>query len=217
MKIKGAIFDMDGTLIDSMKYWDTVGLEYLKRNGIKHTNDKENYVLQVGIYAFSEYCNKTYGLNKSYEQVLHEIHDIMDEKYATAVTLKKGADKMLEVLRQNGVKTCLATATEQGSAKKVLEKLGVLNYFENVITTTMVGKSKHDPLIYEKALEFLGTNKEETYVFEDAVYAIETAKKDGFNVIGIEDDFAVLPPNEVEKMCDYFLYASDEYDISFLD
>lgn len=217
MKIKGAIFDMDGTLLDSMKYWSTVGIEYLERCGIEYTSDMENNVLNVGIWAYTEYCNKTYGLNKSYEQVLKDIHDIMDEKYETAVSLKKGAEKMLEMLRQNGVKICLATATEEGSAKKILEKLGVLDYFEHVITTSMVGQSKRTPLIYEKALELLGTDKEETYIFEDAVYAIETATGAGFNVIGIEDDCSALPPSEVAKMCTYFLYASDEYNLSFLD
>lgn len=217
MKIKGAIFDMDGTLLNSMKYWDTVGIEYLERSGIKYTNDKENNVLEVGILGFTEYCNKTYGLNKTYKQVLGEIHDIMDEKYMTSVRLKRGADKMLEKLRQNGVKICLATATEASSAKKILEKLGVLDYFEHVITTSMVGQSKRSPLIYEKALELLGTSKEEAYVFEDAVYAIKTAKGAGFNVIGIEDECSALPSNEVAKMCDYFLYEKDEYDLSFLD
>lgn len=217
MKIKGAIFDMDGTLLDSMKFWETVGIEYLERNGIEYTSDKENNVLEVGILGFSEYCNKTYGLNKDYKQVLGEIHKIMDEKYDTAVALKKGADKMLETLRQNGVKICLATATEASSAKKILEKLGVLDYFEHVITTSMVGQSKRSPLIYEKALELLGTKKEETYIFEDAVYAIKTAKGAGFNVIGIEDECSALPSNEVAKMCDYFLYEKDEYNLSFLE
>ena len=217
MKIKGAIFDMDGTLVDSMKYWDTVGIEYLKRKGITFDNEDDNYVLKVGIRGFTEYCNKTYGLGKTYEEVLGEIHDIMDEKYNTVVTLKTGAEKMLEGLRQNGVRICLATATEQASAKNILKKLGVLDYFEDVITTTIVGKDKHSPLIYEKAMELLGTSKEETYIFEDAVYAISTAKRAGFKVIGIEDDCSALPPNEVAKMCDHFLYAKDEYDISFLD
>ncbi len=217
MKIKGAIFDMDGTLLDSMKYWDTVGIEYLERNGIKYTSDRENNVLEVGIWGFTEYCNKTYGLNKTYKQVLAEIHDIMDEKYATVVSLKTGAQKMLELLRQNGVKICLATATEESSAKKILEKLGVLEYFEHVITTSMVGQSKRSPLIYEKAMELLGTSKGETYIFEDAVYAIQTAKGAGFNVVGIEDECSALPSSEVAKMCDYFLYEKDEYDISFLD
>ena len=217
MKIKGAIFDMDGTLVDSMKYWDTVGIEYLERKGIKHNNNDENYVLKVGIKNFTQYCNENYNLGKTYEEVRDEIHDIMDEKYNTVVNLKVGAEKMLEKLRQNGVKICLATATEQASAKNILNKLGVLDYFQDVITTTIVGKDKHSPLIYEKAMELLGTSKEETYIFEDAVYAITTAKNAGFKVIGIEDECSALPPAQVEKMCDHFLYTKDEYDISFLD
>ena len=217
MKIKGAIFDMDGTLVDSMKYWDTVGIEYLERKRIKHNNNDENYVLKVGIKNFTQYCNENYNLGKTYEEVRDGIHDIMDEKYNTVVNLKVGAEKMLEKLRQNGVKICLATATEQASAKNILNKLGVLDYFEDVITTTIVGKDKHSPLIYEKAMELLGTSKEETYIFEDAVYAITTAKNAGFKVIGIEDECSALPPAQVEKMCDHFLYTKDEYDISFLD
>ena len=112
---------------------------------------------------------------------------------------------------------CVATATEQKEATAVLKRLGVLDYFSEVLTTTIVGANKNSPLIYEKALELLGTPKDETYVFEDAVYAIETAKRACFKVIGIEDSCSALVPIEVAKLCDHFLYANDEYDISFLD
>ena len=110
MKIKGAIFDMDGTLLDSMKYWDTVGIEYLERLGIKFNTEKDNSVLYAGIKPFTDYCNSNYGLNKTYEEVLRDVHDIMAEKYRTVVNLKNGAKEMLERFKQNGVQMCVATA-----------------------------------------------------------------------------------------------------------
>lgn len=217
MKIKGAIFDMDGTLLDSMAYWNTVGIDYLTRQGIKFNNDKENWVLQVGILKFTEYCNETYGLNKSYEEVLQALHDIIAEKYNTVVKLKSGAIEMLEKFKQNGVKMCIATATEQNEAIGVLKRLGVFDYFSEILTTTIVGKDKNSPLIYETALEHLGTKKDETYVFEDAWYAIKTAHDNGFKIVGIEDKNTVVPTSEIIPLCDYFLYESDKYDVSFLE
>ncbi|MBQ8546374.1 MAG: HAD family phosphatase [Clostridia bacterium] len=217
MKIKGAIFDMDGTLLDSMAYWNTVGIDYLERQGIKFDNEKENYVLYVGIPRFTEYCNEKYGLNKTYEEVLRALHDIVAEKYNTVVKLKPGALEMLERFKQNGVKMCIATATEQNEAKGVLKRLGVLDYFSEVFTTTIVGADKSSPLIYEVALEHLGTKKDETYIFEDAWYAIKTAHDNDFKVIGIEDKNTVVPTSEIVPLCTYFLYEKDKYNTSFLD
>ncbi len=217
MKIKGAIFDMDGTLLDSMKYWDTVGIEYLERLGIDFNDANENYVLQVGIREFTNYCNKAYSLNKSYEEVLQAMHDIIAEKYNTVVGLKPGAKDMLERFKQNGVKMCIATATEQKEAKGVLKRLGILDYFSEVFTTTMVGEDKNSPLIYEVALEHLGTDKNETYIFEDAFYAISTAQKAGFKIVGIEDESTVVPTKDIAPLCDYFLYTRDNYNTWFLE
>ena len=81
----------------------------------------------------------------------------------------------------------------------------------------MVGKNKNFPLIYEKALELIGTKKEETFVFEDALYAIQTAKKYNFNVVGIEDRYTVLPANEIAPLCDYFFYTKDNYNVDCLE
>jgi HAD superfamily hydrolase (TIGR01509 family) len=217
MKLKGAIYDMDGTLLDSMEYWETAGIEYLKRNGIEVSKEVENNILNIGILEFSKICNDSYGMNVTYNEVLDDIHSIMEEKYTTVVELKTGAKEMLERFKQGGVKMCVATATEQKTAKMILKKLGILEYFEDVITTTMVGKNKNFPLIYEKALELLGTEKDETYVFEDALYAIKTAKKHDFKVVGIEDKYAALPTNEIAKLCDYFLYTKDNYNTPFFD
>ena len=81
----------------------------------------------------------------------------------------------------------------------------------------MVGKGKESPLIYEVALSHLGTPKDETYVFEDAWYAINTAHNNGFKVVGIEDKNTVVPTSEIVPLCDYFLYTNDNYNTSFLD
>ena len=217
MKIKGAIFDMDGTLLNSMQYWNTVGIDYLERMGIDFEDTEENCVLHVGIIGFTEYCNKKYGLNKTYEEVSSAMHDIIAERYKTVVELKPGALEMLEKFKQNGVKMCIATATEQKEAILVLTRLGIIDYFTEVLTTTIVGKDKNSPLIYEVALKNLGTSKDETYVFEDAYYAINTAHKSGFKVVGIEDKNTVVPTEEIVPLCDYFLYEKDNYNTSFLD
>ena len=148
---------------------------------------------------------------------MQALHDIVAEKYQTVVELKPGALEMLKKFKGNGVKMCVATATEQKEATAVLARLGVLDYFSEVLTTTIVGANKNSPLIYEKALEHLGTPKDETYVFEDAFHAINTAHNAGFKVIGIEDKSTAEPAEEIIPLCDFFLYEKDEYNVAFLD
>ena len=117
MKIKVAILDMDGTLLDSMKYWGTVGKEYLEKKGIDVDLETQTNILNIGILRFTEICNERFCLNVSYEEVLNDLHLLMEEKYNSVVTLKTGAKEMLERFKQNGVKMCIATATEQKTAQ----------------------------------------------------------------------------------------------------
>lgn len=216
MKIKGAIFDMDGTLLNSMDYWGTVASDFLTRNGYDATSKDNRRFLEQGMREFYAYATSVLGMKKSYDEVHDEIYNLIREKYETVVKPKDGAIEMLDALLEKGVKMCLATATDRETVEIVLKRLNMEKYFSKIFTVKEVGIGKSQPKIYEIALEYLDTPKDETYVFEDAYYAINTAHANGFLVVGIYDKNVFVSKEEIKELCDYYIDENDRYNIDFL-
>lgn len=215
MKITGAIFDMDGTLLDSMDYWGIAAGEYLKHLGIEVSENVDKYFLEEGIRAWYDYCVEKYALGEPFEVAKAWIYEFMNQRYRTVVKDKEGAREMLERLHSAGVKMCLATATNRPTVEMILERLSLGKYFDRAFTCGEVGVGKREPLIYNLALEHLGTDKETTYVFEDAHYALKTAHEAGFKTVCIYDKNAYEPIEEMKRLCDLYLSENDKYRFDF--
>ena len=211
MKITGAIFDMDGTLLNSMDYWALVANEYLESIGITPKEDTCRRFLEDGMKNWYEYCQEEYGLTASFDEAKRGIYALMNKKYETVVELKPGARKLLDSLYEKGVKMCLATATDRATVEKVLKKLDIEKYFLRIFTSAEVGVGKREPLIYEIALDFLGTDKSTTYIFEDAVYALNTAYSNGFRVVGVYDKNVYATEEEIKSLCHIYLDKDSNY------
>ena len=207
MKITGAIFDMDGTLINSMDYWAIVATEYLKSIGLEPPKDTDRDYLENGMKSW----HKRACPDIPYEEVSRGIYGIMEKYYDNHVSLKEGVLEMLERLKAHGVKMCLATATDRFMVEKVLNQLGILEYFSFILTSEEAGLGKRYPLIYEKAREALGTDKETTYVFEDALYAINTCNQNGIKVVGVYDKNVFVGEKEIASLCDYYIDKDSKY------
>ncbi|MBQ7907565.1 MAG: HAD family phosphatase [Clostridia bacterium] len=213
-KIKGAIFDMDGTLLNSMDYWATVAEEFLVKNNLLSKVGDNRRFLEWGMKEFYSYAVKELGLTLTYEETHKQMYDIMEYYYENDIGIKNGVKNMLDTFLENGVKMCLATATDRFVVDKILKRLRLDKYFSKIFTVKEVGVGKSQPVIYEKALEFLGTTKNDTYVFEDAYYAIKTAHDAGFLVAGVEDKNVFVPQDEILPLCNLFLSEKTGYDIS---
>lgn len=211
MKITGAIFDMDGTLLNSMDYWATVADEYLKSTGVTPLEDTNRRFLEDGMKNWYDFCQKECGLEASFDEAKGGIYKLMDEKYNTVVALKDGVKEMLDALYERGIPMCLATATDRASVEAILARLGIEKYFSRIFTSGEVGAGKREPRIYNVALEYLGTDKETTYVFEDAIYAMRTAYANGFKVVGIYDKNVYASLDEIQKNCHVFLDKDSRY------
>ena len=211
MKITGAIFDMDGTLLNSMDYWALVADEYLQTVGISSGKDTSRLFLENGMKAWHTYCVEKFGLSATFDEAKRGIYDLMDEKYDTVIDVKEGAREMLDTLLAKGVKMCLATATDRASVEKILKRLGIEKYFSRIFTSGEVGAGKREPKIYQVALEYLGTDKETTYVFEDAIYAMRTAYGAGFRVVGVYDKNVYETEDEVRANCHVYLDKNSKY------
>jgi len=202
--IKGAIFDFDGTLVDSMFIWDTFGEDYLRALGKEPRENLTETFKTFTLEQAAEYYREHYGVTLSVEEIVDGVNEMVAEMYRTKVILKDGVREFLEALKSQGVKMCVATVTDRPIVEDVLCNLGIRDFFTEIFTCAEVGHNKETPHIYRVALEVLGTSKEETVVFEDALHALMTAKNDGFTVAAVYDKHE-LRQTEMKENSDYYI------------
>jgi len=210
--IKGAIFDLDGTLLDSMSIWDSVGVDYLLSKGYTPKDGLKDNFKNMSMIQAGEYLKSEYSIPLSAQEIVDGVNAMTEDFYINRVQLKEGAKELLEYLNARGVKMCVATATDGYLVEAALERCGVRGYFSKIFTCTDVGHGKNEPVIFRKAMEFLGTDRSNTAVFEDALYAIKTAKKDGIPVVAIFDAYE-QHQEQVKALADIYLQrisVSDE-------
>ena len=203
--IKGAIFDLDGTLLDSMFIWDTIGEEYLRSLGKEPHEDLKETFMTLTLEEAAEYYREHYGVSLSVKEIVDGVNAMVEQTYRTKVTLKPGIAEYLAWLKENGVRMCVATVTDRYLVEETLERLGVRHYFSEIFTCAEVGFGKDKPVIYQKALEHLETEKRDTYVFEDMLFALNTAKTDGFPTVGVYDRHEEHQ-NELKELADYYIF-----------
>ena len=203
--IKGAIFDLDGTLLDSMFIWDTIGEEYLRSLGKEPHEDLKETFMTLTLEEAAEYYREHYGVTLSVKEIVDGVNAMVEQTYRTKVTLKPGIAEYLAWLKENGVRMCVATVTDRYLVEETLERLGVRHYFSEIFTCAEVGFGKDKPIIYQKALEHLETEKRDTYVFEDMLFALNTAKTDGFPTVGVYDRHEVHQ-DELKGLADYYIF-----------
>ena len=187
MNIKGAIFDMDGTLTDSMHVWSTIGSEFIKSCGKEPRDDVDRRFTSMSVYDAVDFMQREYGISGSRDEVTDAINKTVERRYLAEVPLKDGVEEFLSELHGMGVKMCVATATDKYLADAALTRLGIRKYFGEIFTSRSIGAGKEKPDIFYAARDFLGTEISETAVFEDSYVAIDTAKAAGFPVCGLYD------------------------------
>ena len=204
MNIKGVIFDFDGTLFDSMYIWDTIGEDYLRSLGKEPHEDLKETFMTLTLEEAAEYYRTHYGVTLSVKEIVDGVNTMVEGIYRTRVALKQGVADFLAQLKDNGTRMCIATVTDRYLVEETLDRLGILQYFSEIFTCAEVGYGKDKPIIYRKALEHLGTTKNETYVFEDSLFALKTAKADGFTTVGVYDRHENRQDN-LKNLADYYI------------
>ena len=204
MRIRGAIFDVDGTLLDSMFIWDTIGETYLRSIGYQPKENLNETFKNMSLHQAARYYQTEYGVTLSIDEIMDGVNAMLERYYRFEVPLKPGAAELLERLRQSGVRLCIATATDRHLVEAALDRCGVLSCFGEIFTCNEVGHGKDEPDIFEVALRFLGTRREETLVFDDALYAVRTAKEAGFPVAAVYDSHE-KEQDKVRLLADIYL------------
>jgi len=187
MKLQGVIFDADGTLLDSMYIWETIGSDFLRSLGIEPRENLTETFRAMSLGQAARYYQTHYSVKLTADEIICGINDMIAGFYRNTVTLKPGASVLLDALASGGVHMCIATATDRVLIEAVLQREGVAQYIDSIFTCGEVKAGKDDPLIYETAHASLGTNKAHTLVFEDALHALTTAHCAGFPTAAVYD------------------------------
>ncbi len=198
-EIKAAIFDMDGTLLDSMQYWKFCPELYIESLGLKPQEGLGKKLFSMSMREGAEFLKREYKLNFSKIEISKGVNNILKEAYANKIQFKNGAEDFLKKLKANGTKIVLCTNTDRELFAPALKRLNAEQYFERIFTVSEMGMTKEHPEIFYSVSDFLGTTPQETWVFEDALYAIRTAKIAGYKTCGIYDKFSERHTEEIKN------------------
>ena len=198
-KIKAAIFDMDGTLLDSMQFWTFCPELYIESIGLKPQEKLGEKLFSMSMKEGAEFLKREYKLNFSTVEICHGINNILKDAYKNSIQFKAGALDFLKELKANGTKIALCTNTDRELFAPALKRLNAEQYFNRIFTTSEMGMSKAHPEIFNAVSDFLGNTPQETWIFEDALYAIRTAKNAGYQTCGIYDKSFEKYAEEIKK------------------
>ena len=194
MRLQSAIFDMDGTLLDSMPIWRDLGTSVLRGLGIEPEPETDEMLKTLSLRHGIAYCKEHYHLPQTEEELIGRVVDRVADFYQHEVQAKPGVDKFLSLLKMEGVWMYVATATDRPLAEAALRHAGIDHYFRGLITVAEVGVG----------------NKKDTVVFEDAFHAIQTAKAAGFRVAAVYDASEEAHQEEIRGLADYYIRSFEE-------
>lgn len=211
-----AIFDVDGTLLDSMQVWEYFARNFLRRCGVPVREDADDVVRYMCLSETAEFFINECGVVGTVEEVMAECNKMLEEEYFYNVQLKENVVLLLEFLKENNVPAYIATATDRYLVEAAIKRCGIDKYFCGILTCTEAGAGKTKPDIFYQAAEKMGRTPSETWIFEDALHAVTTAKKAGFKVCTIFDESEADHKNELQALSDIYVENFAQLDKSRL-
>lgn len=206
-----AIFDMDGTLLDTMRYWRYTSLEYLLAHQLPVRPEDLARMEWTSSRALVKEIAEREGFDMgSWQTMVGELEEFMNRHYLHDAKRRENVPELLEKLHGMGKPMCVATGAPRQYARNGLSRLGILKYFEFVTDCYEFGMDKSQPEYFEEVARRLGTKPEKCVVFEDALYAMKSAKTAGCRVVAIEDSTARLQRDEIRAIADRYILNYSE-------
>ena len=211
--IRGVIFDVDGVLLNSMPVWENLGEIYLSRLGIEAEKDLGERLFSMSLEEGADYLISHYGLAKAPEEIIKGLNREVQDFYENRVPLKEGVRQYLQEFRERKVPMVIATSGDRENAEAALKRLKIFSYFQGIFTCSEIGSSKSQPDIYYAAALQIDTEPSETWVFEDALHALQTAKRAGFKTVGVYDKASDRDLAHIWNTADIYLPEFKDFNI----
>lgn len=205
---EGAVFDLDGTLLDSSWVWEKVDEKFLGDRGFQVPDDYVDEISPLGAERAAVYTIERFGLNEDKDDIVREWIEMAKKEYATEVVCKPYAKEFLEELHKLNIKMAVATSSDRELFMKTLEREGILKYFQKIVTVDEVERGKGYPDIYEEAARRIKVNPHKCLVFEDILAGVTGASLGEFNVVAVFDEKS---KHNWEKIKSISKYSINDY------
>ena len=208
--VKAVIFDLDGTLLDSMWMWRAIDIEYLGKFGIELPEGLQDCIAGMSFSETAVYFKERFQLQDSLEEIKDNWNQMALEKYEHEVTPKPGVMEFLKYLKKQGIKTGVATSNSMDLAMAGIKGVGMEQYLDTVHIACEVSKGKPAPDIYLLVAECLKVEPKDCLVFEDISNGILAGKNAGMRVCAVEDAFSAYEREKKQELADYYISSYDE-------
>lgn len=207
---KAVIFDLDGTLVDSMWMWRDIDIEFLLKFGITLPEDLQDMIQGMSFTETALYFKDRFSLELSIEEIKEDWNQMAWDKYATVVPLKEGVLRFLDFLKDAGMKLGIATSNSRELVDLVTKNLGIDGYFDSIRTSCEVEQGKPSPDIYLLVAKDLGVEPSTCLVFEDVIHGIMAGKSAGMRVAAIYDQASEQDGDKKKELADYYFNSFEE-------
>lgn len=204
-EVDAVIFDMDGTLLNTLGAWKNSTSNFLRSRGIEPPENIDAEMAALSLLEGARVLKERYGFKESPEELLEEVLATVRKFYEEDAMPKPGVPGVLQALKKQGIKICVATASDREFAEAAFKRTGLMEYIDFIITCDEVGVGKQNPLVYETALKKLGTDRKRTLVVEDALHALQTAKKAGFPTAGVYEVNSAADQSALQSDATYYV------------
>lgn len=208
--IKAAIFDLDGTLVDSMWIWEQIDIDYLKEKGHAMPKNLKDEINHLSFQETAVYFKDRFNLSDSLDEIMNTWHNMAYNHYLNDVHLKEGALELLTFLKKNDIKIGLATSNSYPLLEAALKNTGISEFFDTITTTEEAKKSKSNPDVYLLTASKLGVDPTECIVFEDIIEAVRGAKLANMKVVSVYDKAAEYQKNDLISISDKYILSFNE-------
>ena len=210
-QIQGAVFDVDGTLLDSMEIWENLSERYLESMGVKPEPGLSRILNTMSTRQGTQYLIEHYGLQLDIRQAMEGINKMLYGFYSCEAPLKEGVAECLEELKRQKIPMIVVTSSDRVNVEAAFTRNGILSYFQEILTCSEMHTDKTKPDIFLEAARRLQAAPADILVFEDVLHALKTAGKAGFQTAAVFDRYSAGQEKEIRETADYYLKTFKEF------